>query len=365
MISSPPQEAEQIRGNSRSPESPKPVHYPSPANIPILEKQMDPMFNEPALSIGTPASFQSYPQQAQTPSAQSTTSYYAEQQSAPNYQNVAANGAIGAPTGYSQSTTYGSALGSQTQDTSINSFPSQNQAPTSSFSEAKSAPVQDSRPAYPSSYDSNAYAAHQAQTQPSQANQYQTQASPGGGVNYQALLDSLSPSGASDRYATPSIISQPSQSQGQTPISSLPAPPNLPPRPPTQEKSATHPNFSPNDDIRSYHPHSQKPANNQFRSPSQLQPLNVRGIGGGQSLEVHSTTRSNQSPSTPNYGQRHSVDLRSPSPDDEDIRWPPEINKLYEDFLEDERKYVTDGQWDQFPTGSRLFIGESPVLSYL
>jgi hypothetical protein len=76
-------------------------------------------------------------------------------------------------------------------------------------------------------------------------------------------------------------------------------------------------------------------------------------------MEPYSATRSNHSPSAPNYGQRHSVDRRSETPgDDEDSRWPPEVNRLYEEFLDDERRYVTDGQWDQFPAGSRLFIGK-------
>jgi nuclear polyadenylated RNA-binding protein 3 len=43
---------------------------------------------------------------------------------------------------------------------------------------------------------------------------------------------------------------------------------------------------------------------------------------------------------------------------DPDIRWGPEIQKKYDQFLAEERVYVTDGQWDKFPVGSRLFIGK-------
>ncbi|KAF2470269.1 uncharacterized protein BDR25DRAFT_303819 [Lindgomyces ingoldianus] len=379
-MTSPPQQAEHIRGKTLTPESPKPVHYPSPSNIPILETQMDPtMFNDAALNIGTPASYQSYPH-TQTPSAQSSTSYYPDQQPAQSFQNVAANGAaVGAvPPEYSQSTGYNGS--SQTQDTSIHNFASQisAQAPAPSYSEAKSTPVQDSRSLYPMPYESNAYPTQQPQSQPATGNHYHTQTNnnnnisnnnnnnddDGSRVNYQALFDHLSAPAANsaniERYATPSV---PSQSQGQTPISSLPAPSNLPPRPPPQEKPVTHPNYNPNDDIRSYHPHSQnqKPQNSQFRSAGQLQPLNIRPSSSNPPLEPFSATRSNQSPSTPGYGHRQSIDLRSATPDDEDARWPPEINKLYEEFLEDERKFVTDGQWDQFPMGSRLFIGNLPT----
>ncbi|KAF2870986.1 hypothetical protein BDV95DRAFT_628898 [Massariosphaeria phaeospora] len=349
MISSPPEEAEHIRGKTLTPESPKPVHYPSPSNIPILEKQMDPMFDEPALSLGTPASFQSYPPptQTHTPSAHSNTSHYAEQHAAPSYQNMVAHGSVSAtPASYAQPA-------GQTQDTSsIQKFLSLRPPPTP-LSESKSAPAQDSQPAYPHSHDSNLYAAQPSPAQIAQGLQFQPQAS---GIDYHALLASLSPAvsgAASDRYAAPSFL-PPALSQGATPASSLPAAPNLPPRPPAQEKPTTHPNYNPNDDIRSYHPHSNKSTSSQHHVGS-LQPLNVRVPGNGD--DSYSASRSNQSPNTPGgYGRQMSEDY-----DDEDIRWPPEVNRLYEEFLDDERRYVTDGQWDQFPMGSRLFIGNLPT----
>ncbi|ORY06022.1 hypothetical protein BCR34DRAFT_666717 [Clohesyomyces aquaticus] len=366
MISSPPQEAEQFRGKTLTPESPKPVHYPSPSNIPILEKQMDQdMYNEAALSIGRSASHQSYTQQTQTPSAQSAASFYADHQPAQNYQNGTPVGTASA--GYAQSTGYGG--NSQAPDTSsINNFAPQNQAQPqdASFSEARTTPAQDSRSAYPMSYDPNAYP-QQSQTQPAMVNHYHPQPpnnDNGSHVNYQAIFDHLSASAANgatnDRY---NPASAPPQPQSQPPITSLPAPSNLPPRPPPQEKPATHPNYNPNDDIRSYHPHSQKPTSGQMRGggAAPLQALNVRTGPPNYQQDNLSATRSNQSPTTPGYGQRHSVDVRSATPDDEDARWPPEINKLYEEFLEDERKFVTDGQWDQFPMGSRLFIGNLPT----
>lgn len=305
---------------------------------------MDPMFNEHPLNLGLSVPSQPYPQ-IQTPSGHGT-SLYAEQQTTPSYPHAGAQGAVGTvPAGYPQSTEYGG-YGTQTQDTSsIHTLPSQKQAPASSFSEANPASYPDIRSAYPPSYDPNAYASQPTQAQPP-AVQYQTQST---NDNYQALLDSLS---STTETATPAAHSQHTQQQGQLAGSSLPAAPGLPPRPPPQDKSATHVN----DDIRSYHPHSQKTPNAQFRGPGQLQPLNVRG-GGSSSQDAQSATRSNQSPSTPGYGQRQSLDFQGELVDDEDSRWPPEINKRYEDFLEEERRYVTDGQWDQFPVGSRLFIG--------
>ena len=46
MNATAPDAPDEIRGKTLTPESPKPLHYPSPANIPILEAQMDPAFSE-------------------------------------------------------------------------------------------------------------------------------------------------------------------------------------------------------------------------------------------------------------------------------------------------------------------------------
>jgi hypothetical protein len=43
---------------------------------------------------------------------------------------------------------------------------------------------------------------------------------------------------------------------------------------------------------------------------------------------------------------------------DADVRWGPDVQKKYDTFLAEERNYVTEGQWDRFPNGSRLFIGK-------
>lgn len=48
MTPSPPDEALHFRGKTLTPESPRPLHIPEPANIPVLENQMDPVFNDTA-----------------------------------------------------------------------------------------------------------------------------------------------------------------------------------------------------------------------------------------------------------------------------------------------------------------------------
>src|SRR5271154_4143452 len=44
-VSDPPVEAHRYR-KSQTPESPRPVHIPEPSNIPVLQNQMDPVFND-------------------------------------------------------------------------------------------------------------------------------------------------------------------------------------------------------------------------------------------------------------------------------------------------------------------------------
>jgi hypothetical protein len=60
------------------------------------------------------------------------------------------------------------------------------------------------------------------------------------------------------------------------------------------------------------------------------------------------------SPATQKNGPVDRQQTRS----DEDTPWGPEVQKKYDEFLRDERVYVTEGLWDRFPYGSRLFVGQ-------
>jgi hypothetical protein len=44
--------------------------------------------------------------------------------------------------------------------------------------------------------------------------------------------------------------------------------------------------------------------------------------------------------------------------DEADAKWGPDVQKIYDEFLADERMYVQEGLWDRFPLNSRLFIGK-------
>lgn len=350
---------------------------------------MDPMFHESSLNLGTPSAFQSISQQSHASGASSSNSYYDEQQGVSSYHNASANGALGnGHNDYSKSLAYGSGVGSNNQDTSaIQNFAQQHHTAAPAYRDATSTPRQEDRNSVSIPYDSTTrspYPGADNQAQSTQGTHYQEQSnesfSNGGGVNFQTLLDNLSPSignnPSHEGNASASMPSQSSQPQGNatSPTSALPAAPNLPPRPPPQEKPATHPNYAPEDDIRSYHPHSRKTPNAPYRGQPGLQPLMTTTAPGAVPPNAMpsatypqqaplSATQSNQSPGTPNYRQRDSIDRRQDrdAADDEDSRWPPEINRIYEEFLEEERRFVTDGQWDQFPSNSRLFIGNLPT----
>jgi hypothetical protein len=351
--SSPPQEAEHIRHQSLTPESPRPQNVPSPANIPILVEQMDPNYNEHSHSNGTSTPASHFPQQSQTSSAHTSTPYFADQSSTAHFQSLGTQGGgEDAPVGYSQSAGFSGSMGTQAHDTSsMQKITSQQQSRAASVSDAAQASGQGLHSAYPYSHE-NAYAAQQAPAQSAQGAHYQTEAHTGINIDVQALLDSLTPAAnnaPSGQYAAPQMSIQSAQTQPNA--TSLPSATNLPARPPTQDKPATHPNYNPNDDIRSYHPQNQRAPMAQQRGNG-IQSLNV------QSRDLSSMPA--QSPSAPGFAQQQ-PGQRSATPDDEDQRWPPEVNRKYEEFLDQERKFVTEGQWDQFPMGSRLFIGELSV----
>ena len=41
----------------------------------------------------------------------------------------------------------------------------------------------------------------------------------------------------------------------------------------------------------------------------------------------------------------------------EDRHWDAEVQRKYDRFIEEERRYVSEGRWEMFPQGSRLFVG--------
>ncbi|MCJ1475138.1 hypothetical protein MMC13_003798 [Lambiella insularis] len=222
-----------------------------------------------------------------------------------------------------------------------------------------------------------------------------------GGVNYQTLLDNISPSetipslDTETSIANPEILAEatdvPIPSSANLPATNLAAPVGLPPRPPPQEKPAIHPNYMPDEDIRSYHyPHihnagthvkqAPQPSNSYRPPPNYAPPLVASGAPGTSSAHnglppppmatFQQTPRTGDqtqlSPTTQQFRQQE-MDARNGNKaglitdnGDREAQWSAETEKLFERFVGDERVYTAEGTWDRFPPGSRLFVGNLP-----
>jgi len=377
MPSSPPAEAPEFRGKTLTPVSPKPLLFPTPSNIPILEQQMDPSFNDKVSSGDYSAEFQTNNSDTTNEEAQSYEEMYAEPtnsavptHSAPGQISEAAGDA-----GYSESFNEAEQHGDNEDTPVIQNIAQPTQATHNASSEPLSTFTQANAAHATPTHEQSSIAPPDVSYQQTNSDTHPTNGSTStpvanGTVNLQALLDNLSSAtpkaSAPDGNAT--LATHPS------PSSALPGSLSLPPRPPPQEKPATHPNYAPGDDIRNYHPHSGRAPGAAYRTNTNLPPLMTATAPGSGPVAPNglpppptasfqqfpnSTTQYAQSPST-SYRQRESLDARSArdyDEDDDDRPWPVEIQRMYDEFLEEERKNVADGQWDKFPINSRLFVG--------
>ncbi|KAI9878674.1 MAG: hypothetical protein M1830_010822 [Pleopsidium flavum] len=451
MTSSPPPEAPHFRGKTLTPESPRPVHLPEPSNILLLQNQIDPVFNQMSTYMESTTSTQN----AATTNQSVQNDYNQDKPLSPSTFTAVENG-------LGSGTTFGNAVGTagdgyddyamslefddgeddQKSPATVQNQLSSNHATVVSpmaTSENFTAPTQtehthephgpfdlpsenilpvltnsyttlQNAPTSPFVLNSTADAARAAPDVSSFESGFQSQTSAGfaadvsnGGVNYQTLLDNLSPSTATAptadgitaaTTASPSANSNvPRPSSANSPIAGLPTPAGLPPRPPPQEKPAIHPNYTPGDDIRSYHQlHTQtptvpptfaSPASSSFRPSHGLPPpLIAAGAPGTASISSGlpppplatfqqppppGVSQPQQSPSAQTFRHRESMGRNiarsavSADGDEDQEPWGPDIQKKYDDFLRDERVYVTEGLWDRFPPGSRLFIGNLPT----
>ncbi|CBF76287.1 hypothetical protein AN5009.2 [Aspergillus nidulans FGSC A4] len=417
-----PDEALHFRGKTLTPESPRPLHVPEPTSIPVLQNQMDPVFNDtstygqaedlPGNSYRTQSSEQ-YMRSSEA--GWHTDSARRGQEHPPPQQQSHIQGSLqsGPPLmndGLADSdTTSPSTLAtSAALPTSPNPVPS---SEPSSVGKAMDSSLTAHAPSDPSSLeaypvpDAHPYPSHAARNnsfanevdhsigtlQAQTASQGRLDAegklegnSAGNGVDFQNLLDNLPSSSTSApalTVSTTAMAADHASSQAaadEAHQSSL----GLPPRPPPQEKPSIHPNYNPTVDIRSYH---QLPAHNASTSsnPYAAQPSNYQSNVGVPSLaagapgtsstagtlppppvasfqQPSTSPAENQEPPAPATQKNGRVD-RQPLRSDDDAPWGPEVQKKYDAFLHDERVYVTEGLWDRFPYGSRLFVGNLPT----
>lgn len=425
MTFSPPSEAPHYRSKAMTPESPVPVHVPEPQNIPVLQNQNDIEFNQMSTHMeasnwsqvpGT-AEINDLPQAVSKmiPSATGSTKpktdktdqevrgqpeietkvsgnvghsvQFENETLEPHESNFSKNHLIrttqpSMPLGASEP------LPTNTRLDLTHSAQPQSYKPSSNIFKNGSNPNKRSY-VVPVSQGPDAgvaevigYSDIHRRTSDSDINV--------DGVNYQSLSDSLSSSAStaapadtlsSITTAPSSIFNAPSPSSAQTPIATLPIPAGLPPRPPPQEKPAIHPNYTPGEDIRSYHnPPSQNssaPASYNAQPSSSYRPPQGYPHNNGvapnglpppplatfqQSLSKHNQAQ--RSPQSSQYRQRDNYGENGGKPttltneaDEEHIR-RSDVERQYEEFLRDEEIYVSEGTWDRFPQGSRLFVGK-------
>lgn len=407
MTSDLPPEAHHYR-RSQTPESPRPLHLPEPSSIPVLQNQMDPVFNDTTtydiapdgMSISNPADTYQSEQAVPNIGLQMTNPLthpdgQSESQNNANIQigssNIVLTGSAENQALFASSHTHSSNATAPDLQRTLDSLAQFTEIVNATADQVQRSPnveaftENDTLPNAESSA-SDPHAQSDTAVRPGSPDTISK------GVNYQSLLDTLSHSTATAPIAdilpaptTAFANEEPSTSQTAY-DKPLPVGAGLPPRPPPQEKPAIHPNYSPNESIRSYH---QLPPQNVGSASYQAQTTSYRpnaGMGPGSNIpppqanaraanglppppiatfqQSPSSVAPIHSPSVQSMkdvgaGTTESPSLRhnSQSIDDDEQPWGPEIQKKYDQFLHDERKYVTEGVWDRFPPGSRLFVG--------
>lgn len=424
MTSSPLSEAPHYRTKALTPESPVPLHIPEPNNIPVLQKQNDIAFNQMSTYLNalnptqvsaagyvndllqgvskmTPRATQSAEPDVDK-TGQKTREYletgikldgsdgrsaeHEHEVSKPNEIYTSENKLPSTaqhpmPTGASEP------LPTNTQpDLTYLAHP-QNYKPSSSILQDYSNPTERSHVAPVSQVSDPGVAEvvgyHEVHDRTSDPDVN------GDGVNYQVLPDSISSSASTAVPAENAFpvntdpsntMNAPSPGSAQLPIANLPIPAGLPPRPPPQEKPAIHPNYTPGEDIRSYHnpppqnanapaPYNAQPSSS-YRPPQGYPHSNGVAPNGLPPPPLatfqQAVSKLNQPQRSPqlsqyrqrdNYGKSAGKPITSTNEANDERSKRTDIERQYEEFLRDEEIYVSEGTWDRFPQGSRLFVG--------
>ena len=192
-------------------------------------------------------------------------------------------------------------------------------------------------------------------------------------------------------YETTTSLPAPSIDAAETTLATASIggfPTGLPPKPPAQEQPNIHPGYKAETDIRAFHPHSQHapvhantqqtstfpaaaqlpafapaPGQSAVSSVNGLPPPPLASFQQQQKPMKSSVEHASQSPASKANrmreleSQRQIKEAAGEVLDDADVPWTPETQRKYDVFLNEERKYVTEGNWEQFPHGSRLFVG--------
>ncbi|KAJ5773571.1 hypothetical protein N7457_008467 [Penicillium paradoxum] len=355
MTPGPPDEALHFRGKTLTPESPRPLHIPEPANIPVLENQMDPVFNDT--------------------STYERSVYTQVPQTHDGWSHGALKNGQGGPF---QTQGAGSFQGSQssvTQNGITVSAPYYTPKPASGSEKSGLSGSRFSLPDSTHSHTAPVAPVPQGFATASEVDHAHAELSKMNaekedvGVNFQNLLDNISyPNpGATIAAVSPAV----NTSLHQATAGEALQPQSIPAHTQAQHNSSTQAPYSPNDEV-AYEPPSNASLAHAAQSSS-LQPQQFSIAPGAaannpplstfpQTTSILAETQGTvQEPSATFKRGRIEKPGRSVKPTDDDSFWGPEVQKKYDEFLHDERVYVTEGLWDRFPMGSRLFVGNLPT----
>ncbi|KAH0367134.1 hypothetical protein KCU65_g4835, partial [Aureobasidium melanogenum] len=360
--------------NVLSPVSPKPVHYPVPSNIPVLENQIDPVFNQTGTHMVDPLAQQLPPPMYLDQQAASYAHNLHQQQQQPaqhDHSHSQSNhpeacmtqqaGQVGQDqTQAPQAQDQGHQAYHQAQEhASIGTDSQTNQVPPVVHYDEKFS-YQPAAPGVVTSSDASAtasvpsdlpYPSTAAHHLPALSNQSKNEASfqsnsfqpqsqsnvsapehaPGVGPNsLQNLLNNLSnPSHSQAQSASPSSqVAQPASGAANTAYAA-------------QHEQAYYTNNPQTQQPQQQQANGGHTTNNVRVGANGLPPPPVASFQQGMKLE----------------SQRERKLATGEALDEDDQPWTPEIQQRYDKFLTEERKYVTEGNWEQFPYGSRLFVG--------
>jgi hypothetical protein len=415
-----------FRGETLTPESPRPIHISEPSNIPVLENQIDPVFNDTSTYQNVPAIREEW--LPNTLSEVEDPIHLTKQMFSRTLELFrTGNATLGStaagdddgqkpgpeeeptpapPAGVSAPTTnqYGSSVGDSgsSHQLSRDDVPSlqSNSNPFLSHPSSSDIVSTSSRmlPPQAAQQEPSAMSTVSASPNPQDPRDQSFTSPKDGGagrqsdgeVNFQSLLDNL----LQPAITTPTASSNPNpadvpaeNASAMLPIemSSSSYSSNLPPRPLLEGQPPLQPGYSPADDMRSLHAmlsqassgvpqHTQSHLNPSFSSAESTSgaeaPLGTTPLSAGPPPPHPTSPLPHQSHSKPSDIRtthiRHpsyerageSGSKATPERDDDDAPWGPDVQRKYDEFLREERAYVTEGLWDRFPPGSRLFVGK-------
>ena len=386
--SSPPIEQQRF-ARDQTPESPRPVHVPEPANIPVLLNQMDQASNDLATyNIPTDQNFAHYGDTLENPAYKTSPT---TDENDPfrdflrNADSVVANPPEPSVSEYTNQAGQAQLHGQLASDLIANGLPTHlanneqsfntNQAhPTSEvLGDSTQAQENRSRGNAEGQSERNDVGHTQADSNREDAPQ---EAKMEAGVDYQSLLDTITQSASTAPISETITATTTSSFVPDSQTSSLPSFPGLPKKPPpldTQNAFSTYvdhaqaqqpPNPTSNEGLTSY-----QAATNGYAANTNANSTGQALNGGTQPIPANpfDTGMTNEQAIAMHmqYSQQ-GMQQRQPTPpsrvatEPSDRPWSPRTQAEYDSFLESERRYVTEGIWDRFPLGSRLFVGNLP-----